>query len=100
MLKPFFEPKSVAIIGVSKDFNEIGGKTSAFFSNMGTAALGVSYEVFEAFCKQRGVFLAYDVDELLDLCQVSDMQPKLPRGNRAGIVTTSGLFGADALKGS
>jgi acetyltransferase len=85
--KALLKKKAIVVVKVGR--SEVGKKAAASH----TAALAGSYEVFEAFCKQRGVFLAYDVDELFDLCHVLALQPKLPRGNRVGIVTTSGGAG-------
>lgn len=69
--------------------SEVGQK--AIMSHTGSMAGNT--EVFKQVCKQKGTILVHDIDELLDMCKGLSVLPDL-KGNRLGIVTTSGGAGA------
>jgi acyl-CoA synthetase (NDP forming) len=58
-----------------------------------TGSMAGNTEVFKQVCKQNGTILVHDIDELLDMCKGLSVLPDL-KGNRLGIVTTSGGAGA------
>lgn len=63
-----------------------------------TAALSGDDKVWSAVFDQFGIIRADDVEDLLDLA-LGFSQPRLPRGNRVGVLTTSGgagILAADA----
>lgn len=57
-----------------------------------TGGLATNYEVFKAVCKQVGAYLAEDLDELVEVCEVI-RRIKNIKGNRALIITNSGGLG-------
>ncbi|HDN75776.1 MAG TPA: hypothetical protein ENG05_01455 [Acidilobales archaeon] len=57
-----------------------------------TGGLATNYSIFKAVCKQVRAFLANDLDELVEVCEVLRRIKKL-RGNRVLIVTNSGGLG-------
>jgi acyl-CoA synthetase (NDP forming) len=71
-----------------------GGRTPAgtVAANSHTGSLAGSDAVFSAMCKQSGILLVEDMDELFDVTLALKRQP-LPRGTRVGILTTGGGLG-------
>jgi len=71
-----------------------GGRTPAgsVAANSHTGSLAGADAVFSAMCKQAGITLVDDIDELFDLGLALRYQP-LPCGNRVGILTTGGGLG-------
>ena len=71
-----------------------GGRTPAgtVAASSHTGALAGSDAVFTAMCKQSGIILVEDMDELLDVALALKRQPP-PRGRRVGILTTGGGLG-------
>ncbi|GAB4342819.1 MAG: acetate--CoA ligase II subunit alpha [Candidatus Abyssubacteria bacterium] len=71
-----------------------GGRTpagsAAAFSH--TGSLAGSDDVFSAMCRQAGIILVNDMDELFDVGLALQRQP-LPPGNRVCILTTGGGLG-------
>jgi acyl-CoA synthetase (NDP forming) len=58
-----------------------------------TGSMSGEDELYEAVFKQTGAIRANSLDELVDMARVFSTQP-LPRGNRLGIMTSSGSLGA------
>ncbi len=58
-----------------------------------TGSLSGEDELYDAVFRQTGAVRAETLEELVDLARVFASQP-LPRGNRLGIVTSSGSLGA------
>ncbi len=71
-----------------------GGRTPAgsVAANSHTGSLAGSDAVFSAMCKQSGIILVGDIEELFDVALALRRQP-LPRGNRVGVITTGGGLG-------
>jgi acetyltransferase len=71
-----------------------GGRTAsgAVAASSHTGSLAGSDSVFSAMCKQSGIILVDDMEELLDVGLALVRQPP-PRGRRVGIVTTGGGLG-------
>ncbi len=71
-----------------------GGRTpsGAVAVNSHTGSLAGSDAVFAAMCKQAGIILVDDLDELLDVALALKRQPP-PEGDRVGILTTGGGLG-------
>lgn len=71
-----------------------GGRTPAgsVAASSHTGSLAGSDAVFTAMCKQSGIVLVDDIDELFDIALALMRQP-LPRGKRVGILTTGGGLG-------
>ncbi|MBI5118959.1 CoA-binding protein [Candidatus Poribacteria bacterium] len=71
-----------------------GGRTPAgsIAANSHTGSLAGADTVFSAMCKQSGIILVNDIDELFDVGLALKRQP-LPRGNRVAILTTGGGLG-------
>lgn len=71
-----------------------GGRTPAgsVAANSHTGSLAGSDQVFSAMCKQAGILLVNDIDELFDVALALRRQP-LPKGNRVAILTTGGGLG-------
>ncbi|NQU07212.1 MAG: CoA-binding protein [Candidatus Abyssubacteria bacterium] len=71
-----------------------GGRTpaGAAAADSHTGSLAGSDAVFSAMCRQSGIILVDDVDELLDVALALKRQPP-PGGRRAGILTTGGGLG-------
>lgn len=78
------KPLVVYKVGAS----EAGSKAAASH----TAALAGSAEEYESLFRQLGINQVQDLEELADLCKILTMA-KRPRGNRVGILTTSGGAG-------
>lgn len=68
--------------------SEIGAKAASSH----TAALAGSGQLYDSLFKQIGVTKVSDVEEISDLCKIL-LKTKKPKGNRVGIVTTSGGAG-------
>ena len=56
-----------------------------------TASLAGNYIVYEAMFKQSGIIQAYSLEEFLDYLKIFSYMP-LPRGNKLGVVSTSGTL--------
>ncbi|MBI4830731.1 MAG: CoA-binding protein [Candidatus Lindowbacteria bacterium] len=71
-----------------------GGRTPAgsVAASSHTGSLAGSDSVFSAMCKQSGIILVNDIDELFDVGLALKRQP-LPLGNRVAILTTGGGLG-------
>ena len=71
-----------------------GGRTPAgtVAASSHTGSLAGSDAVFTAMCKQAGITLVDDMEELLDVALALKRQPP-PRGKRVGILTTGGGLG-------
>jgi len=71
-----------------------GGRTPAgtVAASSHTGSLAGSDAVFSAMCRQSGIILVDDMDELLDVALALKRQP-LPKGKRVGILTTGGGLG-------
>ena len=71
-----------------------GGRTPAgtVAASSHTGSLAGSDAVFSAMCRQSGIILVEDMDELLDVALALRRQP-LPKGKRVGILTTGGGLG-------
>lgn len=71
-----------------------GGRTpaGAGAASSHTGSLAGSDAVFSAMCKQAGIILVDDLEELLDVALALKRQPA-PRGKRVGILTTGGGLG-------
>ncbi len=71
-----------------------GGRTPAgsVAASSHTGSLAGSDAVFSSMCKQAGVLLVRDLDELFDVALALRRQP-LPKGNRVAILTTGGGLG-------
>jgi len=71
-----------------------GGRTpsGAVAASSHTGSLAGSDAVFTAMCKQAGIILVDDMEELLDVALALRRQPP-PRGERVGILTTGGGLG-------
>jgi acetyltransferase len=71
-----------------------GGRTPAgtVAASSHTGSLAGSDAVFTAMCKQAGIILVDDMEELLDVALALRNQPP-PRGRRVGILTTGGGLG-------
>ena len=57
-----------------------------------TGGLATNYEVFKAVCRQIGAYLAEDLDELVEVCEII-RRIKSIKGRKALIVTNSGGLG-------
>lgn len=71
---------------------ELGASVSASH----TGSLAINDRIFEAACKQSGIFRLECFRELFELPKIFAHQP-LPRGNRLGIVTFTGGVGVLAI---
>jgi len=60
-----------------------------FSTKSHTAALAGSYEVYNALFKQLGVIEANDIEDLFEFAMPLAWQP-LPKGDRVGVISTSG----------
>ncbi|RJP17401.1 MAG: hypothetical protein C4520_16695 [Candidatus Abyssobacteria bacterium SURF_5] len=71
-----------------------GGRTPAgsIAASSHTGSLAGSDAVFSAMCKQAGILLVSDIDELFDIALALRRQP-LPKGDRVAILTTGGGLG-------
>jgi acyl-CoA synthetase (NDP forming) len=71
-----------------------GGRTPSgtVAANSHTGSLAGSDAVFSAMCKQSGIILVDDLEELLDVALALKRQPP-PRGRRVGVLTTGGGLG-------
>jgi acetyltransferase len=71
-----------------------GGRTPAgtVAASSHTGSLAGSDAVFSAMCKQSGIVLAEDMEELLDVALALKRQPPA-RGRRVGVLTTGGGLG-------
>jgi len=69
-----------------------GAKVSASH----TGALAVDDQIFNAACKQAGIIRLEKFRELFELPKIFSLQP-LPKGNRLGIVTFTGMVGVLAI---
>ncbi len=71
-----------------------GGRTPAgtVAASSHTGSLAGSDAVFTAMCKQAGIILVDDLEELLDVALALKRQPP-PQGKRVGILTTGGGLG-------
>jgi acetyltransferase len=71
-----------------------GGRTPAgtVAASSHTGSLAGSDAVFTAMCKQAGIILVDDMEELLDVALALKRQPP-PKGTRVGILTTGGGLG-------
>lgn len=78
------KPLIVYKVGAS----EAGSKAAASH----TAALSGSAQAYETLFQQLGIHQVQDLEELADLCKILT-KAKPPRGNRVGILTTSGGAG-------
>ena len=65
--------------------SELGAKSTASH----TGSLAMSYDVFQAMCRQTGIIEANSLDDLMDLA-VAFSCPVLPNGNRMGLLVDSG----------
>jgi len=65
--------------------SELGAKSTASH----TGSLAVSYDVFQAMCKQAGIIEANSLDDLMDLA-VAFSCPVLPAGNRMCLLVDAG----------
>ncbi len=59
-----------------------------------TASLAGEDRVYDAIFRSHGVYRAHSTEELLDVAAAAMALPRLPRGNRIGVVTISGGMGA------
>lgn len=59
-----------------------------------TASLAGEDRVYDAIFRSHGVYRAQSTEELLDVATAALALPKLPNGNRIGVVTISGGMGA------
>lgn len=71
-----------------------GGRTPAgtVAASSHTGSLAGADAVFSAMCRQAGIILVDDIEELLDVALALRRQPP-PRGRRVGILTTGGGLG-------
>ncbi len=81
--------KPIVMLKVGR--SEVGSRAAASH----TAALAGDDEVLSAVCRQLGIVRVDDVDHLLDVAATL-RQPRRPKGNRVGILTTSGGAGVMA----
>jgi acyl-CoA synthetase (NDP forming) len=61
-----------------------------------TGALAVDDQIFSAACKQSGIIRLEKFREFFELPKIFSLQP-LPKGNRLGIVTFTGMVGVLAI---
>lgn len=76
------------IVALKIGESEVGRKAAASH----TASLTGDRQVFEAFCRQKGVLLAKDYDEFLNLARCFDSGRELA-GNRLAVLSHSGGIG-------
>ena len=71
-------------------------KEGAKVSVSHTGALAVDDQIFSAACKQAGIIRLEKYREFFELPKIFSLQP-LPKGNRLGIVTFTGMVGVLAI---